>query len=105
MLIVVTVLVWQWQMVVARSMLLGGAVYLLPQTWFAWQAFRFQGARSAFSMVRAFYRGEAGKYILTAALFAVVFATVRPLDVPAMFGAYIGLMVINVVMTAARAHR
>lgn len=97
LLFAVVVLTSVWDTVRAYSLLLGGTVFLLPQAWFTWQVFRYRGARSAPQVIRALYKGEAGKYLLTAAMFAAMFATVRPLDVAAVFGAYIGLLLLNAV--------
>ena len=84
--------------VTGKSLLLGGLVFLLPQAWFAWQVFRFRGAGAARKVVDGFYRAEAGKFLLTCAGFATVFASVRPLHAVAFFGAYIVLYVVNAVL-------
>ena len=97
-LVLAAAVLYGWSRTFALSALLGGAAYLMPQTWFAWQAFRYRGARSTSGILRAFYRGETGKYLLTAATFAAVFATIRPLDVLALFGAYTGIMAVNLVL-------
>jgi len=71
------------------SGLCGGLIAWLPNLYFAHKAFRFSGARAAQSIVRSFYAGEAGKLILTAALFALAFAVVKPLEAPALFGVFV----------------
>ena len=73
----------------ALSALLGGLVCLLPNAYFAWRAFRFQGARFARDIVKSFYRAEAGKFGLTAALFTLVFVAVPPSNPAFFFGAYV----------------
>ena len=103
--LIAAALAWLWNHNTAWSLLLGGGVYLLPQSWFAWQAFRYQGARLAPRAVQAFYQGEAGKYLLTGALFAVIFATVKPLDVAALFGAFVGMTVANIVLLGVGSSR
>ncbi len=65
---------------VACSVLCGGLVAVLPQAYFALRAFRWRGANSAQAIARAGYSGEVGKYLLSVAGFALVFATVRPID-------------------------
>ncbi|MDL4864557.1 ATP synthase subunit I, partial [Halomonas elongata] len=50
----------------ALSALSGGAVAFLPNAFFAWRVFRYQGARHAKNIVNGFYRAEAGKFGLTA---------------------------------------
>ncbi|MGB2002979.1 MAG: ATP synthase subunit I, partial [Porticoccaceae bacterium] len=52
----------------AGSMLVGGLIQIIPQAWYARQAFRYRGARQVNKIVRAMYWGESGKVILTAAL-------------------------------------
>ncbi|HQV41833.1 MAG TPA: ATP synthase subunit I [Moraxellaceae bacterium] len=56
---------------------MGGVIALAGSGYFALQAFRHAGATSASHIVRSFFKGEAGRFVLTAALFAVVFATVK----------------------------
>lgn len=81
-------LVWQgWP--AGYSGLMGGAIAWLPNLYFAQKAFRFSGARAASEILKSFYAGEAGKFILTAALFALVFAGVKPLDARALFGVFV----------------
>jgi ATP synthase protein I len=75
--------------VTAYSVLLGGLISIAPNSYFARQAFRFRGAAAAGHIARAFYLGETGKFVLTATAFAVVFATVKPLDVVALWAAYV----------------
>ncbi|CAI3790474.1 hypothetical protein AHFPHNDE_04193 [Pseudomonas sp. MM227] len=80
---------WQWLGVVSGySGLCGGLIAWLPNLYFAWKAFRFTGARAAQAIVRSFYAGEAGKLILTAVLFALTFAGVKPLAPLAVFGVF-----------------
>lgn len=55
------------------SALLGAGIAVLGQAYFVFRAFRHAGATSAQHIVQGFYRGEAGKFLLTALLFASVF--------------------------------
>lgn len=71
--------------IVGMSALLGGAICWLPNCWFAWRAFRFNGARAARQIVKGFYAGQAGKMLLTSAMFALVFIRIRPLSALALF--------------------
>lgn len=75
--------------VTAYSALLGGLISIAPNSYFARQVFRFRGAAAARHIARAFYQGETGKFLLTATAFAVVFATVKPLDIIAFWGTYV----------------
>lgn len=65
----------------AWSALAGAGIAVIGQAYFVARAFSHAGAVSAQHIVNAFYRGEAGKFMLTALLFAAVFVTwkgVRP---------------------------
>ncbi|MGQ7246222.1 ATP synthase subunit I [Halomonas sp. V046] len=73
----------------ASSAALGGLVAFLPNAFFAWRVFRFQGARYSKAIVNSFYRAEAGKFGLTAALFTCVFIAVPPSNPTFFFGAYV----------------
>jgi ATP synthase protein I len=95
-----TLLAFLWRAETAQSIALGGLAYLLPHGWFAWQTSRYRGARQARKAVAAFYRGEAGKYVMTGAVFATVFATVETLDLFALFGAYIGMTMLGIALLA-----
>lgn len=91
-----TLVLWQWQGAVAGySGLCGGLIAWLPNMYFAHKAFRFTGARAAQAIVRSFYAGEAGKLILTAVLFALTFAGVKPLEALAVFGVFFLTQLVN----------
>lgn len=95
-LLLLALVLWQWQGAVAGySGLCGGLIAWLPNVYFAHKAFRFSGARAAQAIVRSFYAGEAGKLVLTAVLFALVFAGVKPLDALALFGAFLLTQLVN----------
>lgn len=76
-------------MTAALSAVLGGLCSTVPNAYFVRQAFRYRGARSARLITYSFYRGEAGKLLLTAAAFTLVFTLVKPLNPIALFGAFI----------------
>lgn len=75
--IVLPVLVW---IAVGRSAalatLIGGGIATTGNLYFAVQAFRYSGARASRDMVRAFYRGEAGKFVIVMVLFITAFRLV-----------------------------
>lgn len=77
------------------SALLGGLVALVPNAYFAWRAFRYQGARHTRDIVKSFYRAETGKFGLTVALFIVVFVTVPPSNPAFFFGAYVATLFVH----------
>jgi ATP synthase protein I len=80
---------WLHSDVAAKSALLGGLTCALPNAYFIWRAFRYTGARSAAKVVQSFYQGESWKFVLTALCFAVIFQRVEPLNVLALFAAFI----------------
>lgn len=89
MVVLAGLLGWLWKGPVAGySALLGGMIGLLPNLYFTYKAFRYFGARSAKAIVQSLWSGEMGKLILTAALFALVFAGVERLNVAALFAGY-----------------
>ncbi|MFP6799126.1 MAG: F0F1 ATP synthase subunit I [Pseudomonas sp.] len=95
-LLLLALVLWQWQGAVAGySGLCGGLIAWLPNVYFAHKAFRFSGARAAQAIVRSFYAGEAGKLVLTAVLFALTFAGVKPLEPLAVFGAFFLTQLVN----------
>ena len=81
--------------VTAYSTLFGGLIFIGPYGYFANRAFRYRGASAASDISRSFYQGEAGKFLLTAVLFAGVFALVKPLDVVALFATYCFMVVMS----------
>lgn len=77
--------------VIASSALLGGLISIGPSYFFARQVFRFRGARFAPQIAQAFYVGETGKFLLTAAAFAAAFALVRPLNAAVLLSAFLAM--------------
>lgn len=78
--------------VFAYSVFSGGLIAIVPQGYFALLAFRWRGARSAAAIARSSYLGEVGKFMLSVAGFAVVFAAVRPVDGLAVFIGYLVML-------------
>jgi len=72
----------------AGSIMVGGLIQIVPQAWYARQAFRYRGARQVNKIVRAMYWGESGKVILTAALFVTTFILWKQLNFLAVFCAF-----------------
>ena len=66
--------------VYSYSFFLGCLIQVSGNLYFARLAYRYRGARQARTMVQSMYRGETGKILLAAAMFALVFALVRPLN-------------------------
>lgn len=70
--------------------LAGGWIATTGNLYFAYQAFRYAGARASRDMMRAFYRGEAGKMVIVMLLFllAFQFESVRE-QAPYLFSAFL----------------
>lgn len=85
MVVVAAVFLTLQGLVAGYSAFLGGFICWLPNTYFAFRAFRFRGARAAQKIVRSFYAGAVGKMMLTMAMFAIVFIKVKPLSAVALF--------------------
>ena len=73
----------------ALSALLGGLICFVPNAYLTFRAFSLSGARAAKSIVKEFYRGEAGKFMMTCCGFALTFALVRPLNAVVLFSVFI----------------
>lgn len=74
----------------AVSSILGGLVCFIPNAYFAYKFFKYQGARAAKQIVNGFYKGEALKIIISMCLFTVVFILYRITPL-AFFGSYIAV--------------
>jgi ATP synthase protein I len=92
-------MLWLWDTVLALSVLVGGLVQMVPQAWFASQAFKYTGAQQAPIVVRAMYRGETGKVVLTAALMAVVFTLYKQWHYPALLLSFSAMIPLQVFLT------
>lgn len=79
----------------AYSVLLGGLTFIVPTGFFARQAFRFRGAQATQRIAQAFYRGETTKFVLTAMAFALIFTLVKPLNLMALWLAYIAALFVH----------
>lgn len=80
--------------VVAVSCLLGGAVAVIPNAFLAARLLRPGGGNDARAILKAAWIGEAGKLVLTALLFGVIFAAVRPLSALAVFAGFIAAQLV-----------
>lgn len=72
--LMVTILWWWFKGSDAALVALGGGfIAVTANGYFALQAFRYSGARATDKMLKAFYRGEAGKFVIVMLLFMVAF--------------------------------
>lgn len=84
-----------WGRNAALGAFLGGIIVWVPNCYFAFRAFKHRGARAARLIVRSFYTGAAGKMLLTAGMFTLVFVNVRPLNAPAVFIGFACVQMLN----------
>lgn len=73
---------------IGYSFLLGAWSSILPSIYMAWRVFGYKSIRSAKDVVKSFYRGEAGKLVMTAVLLSLVFLLVKPLSAEAFFAGF-----------------
>lgn len=84
-----------WNPNAALAAFLGGMTVVLPNSYFAFRAFRYRVARAAQLIVRSFYAGAAGKMLLTAGMFTLVFINLKPLNAPAVFIGFALVQTVN----------
>ena len=85
--------------VLAYSVLAGGLISALPNSYFALHAYRYQGARNAQNVVKGFIRGELGKIIMTVILFALSFMLITSLNELALILGFTLIHFVGVVMS------
>ena len=80
---------WSDGMEALYSVLLGGAVALLPTLYFLWRGLRVRDGRRPRISAINFYQAAVGKFGLTVALFVMVFVAVPPSNPTFFFIAYV----------------
>lgn len=61
-----------------RSWFLGAMIAWIGQAVFAWQTFRFAGARAHTLILRGMYRGQLAKWLVNIIGFVLVFSVYKP---------------------------
>lgn len=87
--VIVGMIGWLHSEIAAYSAALGGLACALPNAYFIWRAFRYQGAQSMHLVANALYQGVAWKFILTALMFAVIFKMGWQLNHLALFAGFV----------------
>jgi ATP synthase protein I len=95
-LVLVGFILLMFDQVKAYSLLSGGLIAIVPQAYFAARVFRLTGAKSAKAIARASYSGEIGKFVLTTAGFAAVFAIISPINGLSVFIGYMIMLAIQI---------
>jgi ATP synthase protein I len=72
----------------AYSALAGGLIATLANAWFALKVFRVKAENPPQVLLTTFYVGEIYKFILTGAMFIIVFVLIKPLNAAALLGIY-----------------
>ncbi len=90
---------WTTNEAVAFSVLVGGLISALSNSYFAVQAFRYQGADNADKIVRSFLKGEIGKILIAVLLFALSFNFLENLNVVALFSGFLFAHLIGISVT------
>ena len=93
--VAVALLVWLWMdRVAAVSTFAGGMTAAIPNA-FLGARLLGSGVRSdASALLRAAWLGVIGKLLLTVLLFGAIFALLRPISAPAVFGGYIAAQMV-----------
>lgn len=86
--------------IVGISTLVGGLIFVIPNTYFTFYAFRYTGAQWAPWILRSFYRGQAGKLILVGVGFAMAFELISPLHHIALFGTFVFMTFVHILVAA-----
>ena len=73
----------------ALSVMVGGGVAIMPQSFFGFLVFRQRGARNARAIARNLFVGEGLKLGITAALFAIVWLNAESLRAAAVFAGFV----------------
>jgi len=79
----------------AVSALAGGLISAIPNAYFIYKAFMHSGARQIDNVLRAFYQGGMWKMLLTAIGFAAAFKLIQPLDLLALFSAFVAVQAVS----------
>ena len=77
------------------SALLGGLICLIPNAYLTFRAFSLSGARAAKGIVQEFYKGAAGKFVLTGLGFALAFSQIRSINAVILFSAFIVVQAVH----------
>lgn len=75
--------------VAARSAGLGALLCWLGSAYFAWQAFRQGGAQASKQILGAMYKGMIGKFVIVIVGFIIVFRSISPLSIAALFSGFV----------------
>lgn len=78
----------------AYSFFLGAIASVIPSAYMAFRVFGGKKVRPAQEIAKSFYKGEAGKLIITAIMMSLIFSLVKPLAAGFFFAGF-GLIVLS----------
>lgn len=84
---------------VAASFILGAVVHIVPHAFLGWRMFKHHGASQAAAITRGFYAGVLGKWLLTIAIFSLVYTQPWLQPVAFMLG-FVGATLLTWVLTS-----
>lgn len=84
----------------AVSAFWGGMIFLVPNAYFTYYAFRYRGAQKAYTVAMSLIRGQKGKTVLNVVGFALAFRFVQPLHTGYLFAAYVFVLVVHIFVAA-----
>lgn len=102
---VTSLLLGLWGKNTAYSFFIGGMIYLLPNLYFVYYAFRFRGAEHAVSIARSFVWGEMGKLALSAFGFILAFRMMPTINHKALFAGFVSMIILQWLVAAKLTHR
>lgn len=73
----------------AKSVLLGCIIFVVPKRFFVRRAFKKVGALYANDIVQNFYLAQIQQYLLTLCLFALVFKLLQPINAAIVMLSYV----------------
>ena len=85
--------------VLAYSVMLGGLISVLSNSYFVMQAFKYRGARNADKVFKSFIRGEFGKIGITLVLFALSFTLITNLNELALILGFVATHFVGVMVS------
>ena len=88
----------------AISAFCGGLIAVVPNAYFSSYAFRYTGATQTPNVVRAFYQGQLGKFLLNMTGFAVVFTLYKSVNPAALFISFFAMVLLGVFISSRIIH-
>lgn len=98
LLFVIVALVTYFDQLLAKSILIGGLIFLIPSVYFGLTVFRSSSNQSKELALHNMYRGEVGKFLLTSVGFALVFVLFQPFNIMVLVLSFIVMTILNLIM-------